>query len=51
MLVLGDEAFGQTFALVVTFGSIGLLVGALVAYILAQVYAERRQNAERREQL
>jgi hypothetical protein len=41
------SAFGQTVALLVTFLGIGVLVNALIAYIIAQVMVERRQNQER----
>jgi hypothetical protein len=51
MLLPADEALGQTLALLVTFVGIGVVVGVLVVYILAQVYAEHRQNEERREGL
>jgi hypothetical protein len=46
VLVPGDQAFGQTFALLVTFLGIGLLVNLLIVYILVQVFAERKQNRE-----
>ncbi len=49
MLLAADAAFSETFALVVTFLGIGVVVNVLVVYIIAQVMAERRQNQERRE--
>jgi hypothetical protein len=49
MLIPGDEALGQTLALVATFIGIGILVNVLIIYIIAQVIAEHRQNVERRE--
>ena len=49
MLLLASEALGQTIALLLTFVGIGVLVSLLVAYIIAQVFAEHRQNEERRE--
>jgi len=48
-MLIADEALGQTLALLATFLGIGLLVSFLIAYILAQVYAEHKQNEERRE--
>ena len=41
------QAFGQTLALIATFGGIGLIVNLLIVYVVAQVYAEHRQNRER----
>ena len=49
MLIAGDQAFGQTLALLATFLGIGLVVNVLVVYIIAQVLAERRQNQEHLE--
>jgi hypothetical protein len=46
MLVLGDQALGQTLALLATFLGIGILVNLLIFYIVAQVLAERKQNQE-----
>ncbi len=51
MFVLADQAFGQTLALIATFGGIGLVVNLLVVYIIAQVLAERRENQERQQRL
>jgi hypothetical protein len=48
MLVLANEALGQTLALLVTFLGIGVLANVLIIYIVGQVLAERRQNQERR---
>ncbi len=47
MLVLADQALGQTIALLITFIGIGIVVNILVVYIIFQVMAERRQNQER----
>jgi phage shock protein PspC (stress-responsive transcriptional regulator) len=46
---LGESpsSFGQTLALLITFLGIGVLVNALIVYIVAQVLVERRQNQER----
>ena len=41
-----DQATGQTLALIVTFIGIGVLVNVLIVYIIAQVWAEHRQNRE-----
>jgi hypothetical protein len=41
------DSLGQTFALLVTFLGIGVLVNLLVIYILGQVIMERKQNQER----
>lgn len=49
MLVAANQAFGQTFALLVTFVGIGLIVNLLIVYILVQVFAERKQNREYRQ--
>jgi hypothetical protein len=46
MLILADQAFGQTLALLATFLGIGVLVNVLVVYIIAQVLAERKENQE-----
>jgi phage shock protein PspC (stress-responsive transcriptional regulator) len=48
VLVLGfDQATGQTLALLATFIGIGVLVNVLILYVIAQVFAERKQNQER----
>jgi hypothetical protein len=41
------SSFGQTLALILTFGGIGLLVNALIVYIVVQSLQERRENRER----
>jgi phage shock protein PspC (stress-responsive transcriptional regulator) len=46
MFVLGDQALGQTLALLATFLGIGVLVNLLIFYIVAQAMAERKQNQE-----
>jgi hypothetical protein len=50
MLITADS-LGQTLALLATFLGIGILVNVLIVYILAQVFAERKQNQERRARL
>jgi hypothetical protein len=47
MLIVASDALGQTLALLATFVGIGILVNVLVAYIIFQVLAERKQNQER----
>jgi hypothetical protein len=47
MPIVADTALGQTLALLITFGGIGVVVNLLVLYIVAQVLAERRENQER----
>jgi hypothetical protein len=53
ILGLGESpsAFGQTLALLLNFGGIGIIVNVVVVYIVAQVLAERRQNQERQQNL
>jgi hypothetical protein len=41
-----SQSLGQTLALVATFIGIGILVNVLIIYIVAQVFAEHRQNRE-----
>ena len=41
-----NQALGQTLALAATFLGIGVLVNLLVAYIIAQVVGEHKQNKE-----
>jgi phage shock protein PspC (stress-responsive transcriptional regulator) len=49
-MVLFANPLGYSLALIGTFVvGIGLLVGVLVMYIVAQVMAERAENQERRE--
>jgi hypothetical protein len=43
-----SHATGQTLALLATFVGIGVLVTVLIVYIVGQVYAEHKQNQERR---
>jgi hypothetical protein len=42
--VLALSAFDSTFGLIVTFGGIGIVVNALVVYIIALVLGERADN-------
>jgi hypothetical protein len=42
--MLALSAFDSTFGLLVTFGGIGLVVNALIVYIIALVLGERAEN-------
>ncbi len=44
-------SFGETLALLITFLGIGIVANVLIAYAVAQVLAERRQNQERMARL
>lgn len=45
-IVFGDVALGFTAALLVTFLGIGVLANILIFYVIAQVFAEHKQNQE-----
>jgi hypothetical protein len=47
--MLALTAFQSTFGLLVTFGGIGLLVNALIVYIVAMTLGERAENRRRAE--
>ena len=49
ILGLGNkpDSFGQTLALLITFLGIGVIANILIAYVVGQVLAERKQNQER----
>ncbi len=49
MLVSANGALGMTLALLATFLGIGVVVNLLIAFIVGQVFAERKQNQEHRE--
>ena len=50
MLLAASAAFAEDVALVVSFFiAIGVIVTALMAYAIGGVFAERRENQERRE--
>jgi hypothetical protein len=49
MLILGTAALNEDIALLVTFLGVGVVVNVLIVYIIGEVFAERRQNQERRE--
>jgi phage shock protein PspC (stress-responsive transcriptional regulator) len=46
-----SQAEGQSLALIITFGGIGVLATLIVAYVIAQVLAERKENQERQQRL
>jgi hypothetical protein len=46
MLIAGSQALGQTLALAATFLGIGVIVNLLILYVIAQVFAEHKQNQE-----
>jgi hypothetical protein len=46
MVLAASAAFAKDVGLIATFGGIGVVVGAIVAYIAVQVRGERRQNQE-----
>ena len=46
-MLIDANALGTTLALLGTFLGIGVLVNAVIVYIVAQVLAERKQNQER----
>lgn len=41
------SSFGQTLALILTFGGMGVVANILIVYAVAQAMVERRQNRER----
>jgi hypothetical protein len=45
--VLALSAFDATFGLLVAFGGIGIVVNALVVYIVIQALGERAENTRR----
>lgn len=48
MIVEASAALSQTLALLATFLGVGVVVNVLVVYIIGQVFAERKENQERR---
>ena len=47
--MLAFSAFKSTLGLIITFGGIGLVVNALIVYIIALVLGERAENRRRAE--
>jgi hypothetical protein len=43
------SSLGTTIALLLTFGGIGVIVNVLIVYIVAQVFAERKDNQNARQ--
>ena len=41
-----SQSLGQTLALIATFIGIGIVANILIAYAVAQVFAEHRQNQD-----
>jgi hypothetical protein len=41
-----SQSLGQTLALLATFVGIGLIVSLLILYVIAQVFAEHKQNQQ-----
>jgi hypothetical protein len=46
LISASSQALGQTLALIATFGGIGVIVNLLILYVVAQVFAEHKQNQE-----
>lgn len=44
MILLADAAFTKTIGLIITFGGIGLVVNALIVYIVVQLLGEHVEN-------
>ncbi len=51
MVIAMSQATGQTIALLITFGGIGVIATLIVAYVVAQVLAEHKENQERQQRL
>jgi hypothetical protein len=52
VLVLANAAFTKTIGVIITFGGIGVVVNALIVYIVVQIlgeYVENRQLARDRD--
>jgi hypothetical protein len=45
-MLISASALGQTLALAATFLGIGVIVNLLILYVVAQVFAEHKQNQE-----
>jgi hypothetical protein len=45
-MLISANALGFTLALLATFLGIGVVVNALIVYVVAQVMAERKENQE-----
>ena len=51
MIIAGSTATDFTIGLIAVFGGIGLVVNALIVYIVAVVLGERRENEQYRARL
>lgn len=51
MVLASSTATSFTIGLIAIFGGIGLVVNALIVYIVAQVLGERRENQEYKARL
>jgi len=51
VIIAGSTATDFTIGLIAVFGGIGLVVNALIVYIVAVVLGERRENKEYRARL
>jgi hypothetical protein len=51
MVIAMSQATGQTIALLITFGGIGVIATLIVAYAVGQALAERKENQERQQRL
>ena len=51
MIIAGSTATDFSIGLIAVFGGIGLVVNALIVYIVAVVLGERRENEEYRARL
>jgi hypothetical protein len=51
VIIAGSTATDFTLGLIAIFGGIGLVVNALIVYIVVQVLGERRENEEYRARL
>jgi hypothetical protein len=49
VLVLASPALTFTLGLLATFLGIGVIANVLIAYAVAQVFGERRENADNRD--
>jgi hypothetical protein len=51
MAIALTQAAGQTIALLITFGGIGVIATLIIAYAVFQALAERKENQERQQRL
>ena len=48
-MVFASYAFDVTLSLIIVFGGIGLLLNAIIVYVVVQALGERRENREAAE--